>query len=72
MNADDFFSNAISAGLAGDGPLAPGGLKQAGMELAFRQKWPEGFTDWITLANSLTPALSAGYLVFPPARLCAP
>lgn len=53
VNADDFFSNAISAGLAGDGPLAPGGLKHAGMELAFRQKWPEGFTDWITLANSL-------------------
>jgi branched-chain amino acid transport system substrate-binding protein len=53
VNADDFFSNAIAAGLAGDGPLAPGGLKQAGLELAFRQKWPEGFTDWITLANSL-------------------
>src|SRR5215475_7871850 len=53
VNADDFFSNAIAAGLAGDGTLAPGGLKNAGMSLAFRQKWPEGFTDWITLANSL-------------------
>jgi branched-chain amino acid transport system substrate-binding protein len=53
VNADDFFSNAIAAGLAGDGPLAPGVLKQAGISLAFRQKWPEGFTDWITLANSL-------------------
>lgn len=53
VNADDFFSNGISAGLAGDGPLAPGGLKQAGISLAFRQKWPEGFADWITLANSL-------------------
>ena len=53
VNADDFFSNAIAAGLAGDGPLAPGVLKQAGMSLAFRQKWPEGFADWMTLANSL-------------------
>jgi branched-chain amino acid transport system substrate-binding protein len=53
VNADDFFSNAIAAGLAGDGALAPGVLKTAGMSLAFRQKWPEGFTDWITLANSL-------------------
>jgi branched-chain amino acid transport system substrate-binding protein len=53
VNADDFFSNGVAAGLAGDGPLAPGGLKQAGLALAFRQKWPEGFADWITLANSL-------------------
>ncbi|TMQ11488.1 MAG: branched-chain amino acid ABC transporter substrate-binding protein [Deltaproteobacteria bacterium] len=53
VNADDFFSNAISAGLAGDAALAPGVLKNAGMSLAFRQKWPEGFTDWNTLANSL-------------------
>ena len=53
VNADDFFSNGISAGLAGDGPLAPGALKQAGLSLAFRQKWPEGFADWITLANSI-------------------
>ena len=53
VNADDFFSNGISAGLAGDGPLAPGVLKAAGINLAFRQKWPDGFTDWITLANSL-------------------
>ncbi|HEX3761341.1 MAG TPA: amino acid ABC transporter substrate-binding protein [Kofleriaceae bacterium] len=53
VNADDFFSNGIAAGLAGDGTLAPGGLKAAGISLAFRQKWPEGFTDWITLANSL-------------------
>jgi branched-chain amino acid transport system substrate-binding protein len=53
IHADDFFSNAIAAGLAGDGPLAPGVLKAAGMTLAFRQKWPDGFTDWITLANSL-------------------
>jgi branched-chain amino acid transport system substrate-binding protein len=53
VNADDFFSNGIAAGLAGDGTLAPGVLKRAGINLAFRQKWPEGFTDWITLANSL-------------------
>jgi branched-chain amino acid transport system substrate-binding protein len=53
VNADDFFSNAIAAGLAGDGPLAPGVLAQAKLSLAFRQKWPEGFTDWITLANSV-------------------
>lgn len=53
VHADDFFSNAAAAGLAGDGALAPGVLKTAGMSLAFRQKWPEGFTDWITLANSL-------------------
>jgi branched-chain amino acid transport system substrate-binding protein len=53
VHADDFFSNGISAGLAGDGALAPGVLKAAGINLAFNQKWPEGFTDWITLANSL-------------------
>lgn len=53
VHADDFFANAIAAGLVGERGLAPGFLAQAGMKLVFRQKWPEGFTDWITLANSI-------------------
>lgn len=53
VHADDFFANAIAAGLAGDKNLAPGFLTHAGMKVVFRQKWPEGFTDWITLANSI-------------------
>lgn len=53
VHADDFFANAIAAGLAGDKALAPGFIAQAGMKVVFRQKWPEGFSDWITLANSI-------------------
>ncbi len=63
--ADDFFANAIEAGLLGqevknpaDGStvadLAPGYLANAGIELVFNEKWPEeGFSDWLNLANSI-------------------
>jgi branched-chain amino acid transport system substrate-binding protein len=62
--ADDFFANAIAAGLTGgevsvEGlpdpiSLAPGGFEQAGIELVYEQQWPEqGFSDWITLANAI-------------------
>ena len=63
--ADDFFANAIEAGLLGskvmnpaDGSevadLAPGYLVGNGIEIAFAEKWPEeGFNDWLNLANSI-------------------
>lgn len=63
--ADDFFANAIEAGLLGqkvmdpgDGSevadLAPGYLAEAGIELVYSEKWPEeGFNDWLNLANSI-------------------
>ncbi len=63
--ADDFFANAIEAGLLGtkvtdpgDGSLvedmAPGFLVDTGIEIVYSEKWPEeGFNDWINLANSI-------------------
>ncbi|MHA7778009.1 amino acid ABC transporter substrate-binding protein [Roseibium sp. M-1] len=63
--ADDFFANAVEAGLLGqqvtnpaDGSLvadlAPGYLADLGIETVFTQKWPEeGFNDWLNLANSI-------------------
>jgi branched-chain amino acid transport system substrate-binding protein len=62
--ADDFFANAIAAGLTGgevevEGlnepvSLAPGGFEEAGIEVVYTEQWPEqGFSDWITLANSV-------------------
>lgn len=63
--ADDFFANAVEAGLLGlevvdpaDGSvvedLAPGFLVDAGVEIVYTEKWPEeGFNDWLTLANSI-------------------
>ncbi|MBJ3775449.1 amino acid ABC transporter substrate-binding protein [Acuticoccus mangrovi] len=63
--ADDFFANAIEAGLLGttvtdpaDGSvvadLSPGYLEQVGIEVVFNEKWPEeGFNDWLNLANSI-------------------
>jgi branched-chain amino acid transport system substrate-binding protein len=34
--------------------LAPGTLAATGIEVVFEQQWPEeGFSDWITLANSV-------------------
>lgn len=63
--ADDFFANAIEAGLIGlkvtnpaDGStvadLAPGYLVDNGIEVVFSEKWPEeGFNDWLNLANSI-------------------
>lgn len=58
VHADDFFANAIAAGLVGnEGEVTgPGFLEQAGIKLVFRQQWPEGFADWITLANSIKAA----------------
>lgn len=65
ISADDFFANAIEAGLLGgtvknpaDGStvadLAPGYLSDAGIEVVFTEKWPEeGFNDWLNLANSV-------------------
>jgi branched-chain amino acid transport system substrate-binding protein len=70
--ADDFFANAIAAGLKGDTVsiagtnllvnLAPGAVADAGMELVYVEQWPEGFSDWITLANSVK-ASEAEYLM---------
>ncbi len=63
--ADDFFANGIEAGLLGqkvmdpgDGSLisdlAPGFLKEVGIEVVYSEKWPEeGFNDWLNLANSI-------------------
>jgi branched-chain amino acid transport system substrate-binding protein len=62
--ADDFYANAVVAGLTGKQQtiagtdkvidLAPGMLAEAGIELVLEQQWPEeGFADWITLANTI-------------------
>lgn len=63
--ADDFFANAVEAGLLGlavtdpaDGSvvqdMAPGYLTEAGIEVVYTEKWPEeGFNDWLNLANSI-------------------
>ncbi|HEX5077944.1 MAG TPA: amino acid ABC transporter substrate-binding protein [Geminicoccaceae bacterium] len=62
--ADDFYANAVVAGMTGKQEtiagtdkvidLAPGALAEAGIEVVLEQQWPEeGFSDWITLANSV-------------------
>jgi branched-chain amino acid transport system substrate-binding protein len=62
--ADDFYANAVVAGLTGkkqaiagtdkEIDLAPGAFAEAGIEVVLEQQWPEeGFADWITLANSI-------------------
>jgi branched-chain amino acid transport system substrate-binding protein len=64
VHSDDFFANGIAAGLLGrkvENPgggvlvdLAPGYLKEAGMEVVLEEHWPEeGFSDWLNLANSV-------------------
>ncbi|WP_248304717.1 amino acid ABC transporter substrate-binding protein [Breoghania sp. L-A4] len=65
VHADDFFANAIAAGFLGEqvkspgsgelvADLAPGYLKDAGIEVAYTETWPEeGFSDWLNLANSI-------------------
>lgn len=65
VSADDFFANAISAGLLGQkvkdpatdkeiADLAPGYLADAGIKVVMQEKWPEeGFNDWLNLANSI-------------------
>lgn len=70
VDADDFFASAIANGfkggeftIRGEGgaedvqvSLAPGYIEQMGMEVVFEQTWPIGFTDWLTLANSIADA----------------
>ena len=61
--ADDFFAGAIANGFVGGEvsfpdsdetvSLAPGYLSDMGMELVYEEVWPIGFTDWLTLANSI-------------------
>jgi branched-chain amino acid transport system substrate-binding protein len=62
--ADDFYANAVVAGLTGKQEiiagtdkvidLSPGALADAGIEVVLEQQWPEeGFSDWITLANTV-------------------
>jgi len=65
VSADDFFANAIEAGLLGTkvmdpasggevADLAPGYLADAGVKVVMTEKWPEeGFNDWLNLANSV-------------------
>ena len=64
-NADDFFANAIKAGLLGEEvvspgsgevvvDMAPGFLSNGGIEVTYTETWPEeGFSDWLNLANSI-------------------
>ncbi|MGH6947841.1 MAG: amino acid ABC transporter substrate-binding protein [Kiloniellales bacterium] len=62
--ADDFYANAVVAGLTGAKrtiagtdkiiDLAPGALAESGIEVVLEQQWPEeGFSDWLTLANTV-------------------
>lgn len=65
VSADDFFANALAAGLLGEKvkdpatdreitDLAPGYLADAGIKVVMQEKWPEeGFNDWLNLANSI-------------------
>jgi branched-chain amino acid transport system substrate-binding protein len=60
---DDFFAGAIANGLVGGSvqipdtdvvvDLAPGYLADAGIEVVLEEEYPAGFTDWLTLANSI-------------------
>ncbi|MPZ52141.1 MAG: ABC transporter substrate-binding protein [Acidimicrobiia bacterium] len=66
VNADDFFAAAISNGLLGGTveipdsgeivDLAPGFLAEMDIEVVFEEVWPIGYTDWLTLANSIRSA----------------
>jgi len=59
--ADDFFAGSIALGLlggevdTGEGVIQlPSLLEDAGMTVVYEEMWPEeGFSDWITLANSM-------------------
>ncbi len=59
--ADDFFAGSIAVGLlggevdTGDAQIpVPSLLEEAGIEIVFEEMWPEeGFSDWVTLANSM-------------------
>jgi branched-chain amino acid transport system substrate-binding protein len=77
--ADDFYANAVVAGLTGkketiagtdkEIDLSPGALAEAGIEVVLEQQWPEeGFADWITLANTIKGSgadMVAGYTASP-------
>lgn len=64
--ADDFFAASIATGLVGGEveipdsgeviSLAPGFLADNDIELVYEEIWPIGYTDWITLANSIRSA----------------
>jgi branched-chain amino acid transport system substrate-binding protein len=64
--ADDFFPNGISNGLLGGSvevpgsgtiiDLAPGFLAEAGIEVIYTEQWPEGYTDWVSLAANIKNA----------------
>lgn len=67
INADDFFAAAIAAGFMGGPPvvipdtgeevgLEPGFISELDMEIVFEEVWPIGYTDWLTLANSIRNA----------------
>ena len=74
--ADDFFALAIANGFVGGTveipdtgevvDLAPGFLEEMGMELVLNEQWPVGFTDWLTLANTIRQA-DADFLAIPTA-----
>ena len=61
--ADDFFTNSIAAGLLGEVveipgsnetvDLSPGVVEEAGVEIVYEEQWPQGYSDWINLANSI-------------------
>ncbi len=64
VHSDDFFANAIAAGLLGSkvenpggqviADLAPGYLADGGIDVVLNEHWPEeGFSDWLNLANSI-------------------
>jgi branched-chain amino acid transport system substrate-binding protein len=67
--ADDFYANALIAGLRGDNvtfqnndgtektvSLAPGELSKLNAKVVFEEQWPEGYSDWTTLASKLKAA----------------
>lgn len=64
--ADDFFAGAIANGFMGGDvsipgsdetySLAPGYLAELNMEPVLNEVWPVGYTDWLTLANSISNA----------------
>jgi len=61
--ADDFFTNSIAAGLLGEVveipgsnetvDLSPGVVEEAGIDIVYEEQWPQGYSDWINLANSI-------------------
>ena len=75
--ADDFYANAAIAGLRGDDvkfknndgtektiSLKPGELTKLNAKVVFEEQWPEGYSDWTTLASKLKAA-NADFLFAP-------